>query len=70
MIRDNLAEYLESSAARFADRPAVVDPAGWTITYEALNRQADALARFLTSRGVTRGDRVGVVLPKSVAAVV
>lgn len=70
MIRNNLAEYLESSAARFADRPAVVDPAGWTITYEALNHQADALAHFLTSRGVTRGDRVGVVLPKSVAAVV
>ena len=69
-IRSNLAEYLESSAARWPDRPAVVDPDGSTVTYGTLNRQADAVARFLASRGVTRGDRVGVVLPKRVAAVV
>jgi amino acid adenylation domain-containing protein len=66
----HLAEYLEASAARFGDRTAVIDPAGWSISYTELNRQANALAAFLSARGVKRGDRVGVVLPKSVAAVV
>jgi amino acid adenylation domain-containing protein len=66
----HLADYLEASAQRFADRPAVFDPAGWHLTYEELNRQADALAAFLAGRGLAPGDRVGVVLPKSAAAVV
>lgn len=66
----HLAAYLEASAATWPDRPAVVDPAGWSLTYAELNRQADALAGFLVARGVQHGDRVGVVLPKSVAAVV
>lgn len=70
MIRSNLSEYLEAAASRWPDHAAVVDPDGSSITYEALNRQADAVARFLGARGVVRGDRVGVVLPKSVAAVV
>jgi L-proline---[L-prolyl-carrier protein] ligase len=66
----HLADYVESGEARFADRPAVFDPAGWHVTYAELNRRADALAAFLADRGVRHGDRVGVVLPKSVAAVV
>jgi len=70
MSTRNLAEYLESSARAWPDRPAVVDPAGWSITYADLNSRADALARFLAARGVTCGDRVGIVLPKSVASVV
>jgi amino acid adenylation domain-containing protein len=66
----NLAAYLEASAARFADRTAVVDPAGWSLTYAELDRQADALAAHLVDRGVRPGDRVGLVLPKSVPSVV
>jgi amino acid adenylation domain-containing protein len=69
MIARHLADYLEASAARCPDRIAVVDSQG-SITYSELNRQADALAAFLAARGVTRGDRVGVVLPKSIPAVV
>jgi amino acid adenylation domain-containing protein len=69
MTVTHLTDYLETSAARWADRVAVVDPAGWTITYAELNRQADALAASLVALGVRHGDRVGVVLPKSVAAV-
>jgi amino acid adenylation domain-containing protein len=65
-----LPEYLEWSAARTPDATAVVDPSGRTITYAELNRQADALAGFLFARGIKRGDRVGLVLPKSIAAVV
>jgi L-proline---[L-prolyl-carrier protein] ligase len=66
----HLADFLERSADRYANRPAVVDPGGRAVTYAELNRQADALAAFLADRGVKRGDRVGVVLPKSIAAVV
>ena len=49
---------------------AVVEPAGRTLTYDELNRQSSALAGFLVSRGVGPGDRVGLVLPKSIPAVV
>ena len=70
MAVTHLAEYLEASASRWPDRTAVVDPGGWSLTYGELNRQADALAGFLATRGIEHGDRVGVVLPKSVAAVV
>jgi amino acid adenylation domain-containing protein len=66
----HLAEYLEASAARYPDRTAVVDPRGTTLTYAELNQQAGALASFLASRGVGRGDRVGIVLQKGLPAVV
>jgi amino acid adenylation domain-containing protein len=66
----HLAEYLETSAARYPDRTAVVDSCGQSLTYSDLNRQADALAGFLCASGVKRGDRVGVVLPKHAQAVV
>ncbi len=66
----HLADYLEASAARYPLRTAVVDPHGQPLTYADLNRQADALASFLASRGVSRGDRVGIVLPKGLPAVI
>jgi amino acid adenylation domain-containing protein len=69
-VGDHLADLLEASAARVPQQAAVVEPTGRSCTYFELNRDADALARFLRARGVGRGDRVGVVLPKSVAAVV
>ena len=70
MIARYLPDYLESSAAQHPDKVAVFDPGGRTITYSHLNQQADALAGFLCARGVKRGDRVGVVLPKTIEAVV
>jgi amino acid adenylation domain-containing protein len=66
----HLAEYLEESASRYPDRPAVIDPAGQSLTYADLNRHANALAAFLVAHGVRPGDRVGIVLPKSLASVV
>jgi len=69
MTVNHLAAYLEASAERWPDRPAVVDPAGWSLTYAEVNRQSDALAVFLVAQGVQRGDRVGVVMPKGAAAV-
>jgi L-proline---[L-prolyl-carrier protein] ligase len=70
MSPSTLPDCLEASAARWPARTAVVDPGGRHLTFAELHQQADALARFLTSRGVTRGDRIAVVLPKSLAAVV
>jgi amino acid adenylation domain-containing protein len=69
MAAQALTEYLEASAARLPDKTAVVDPAGWSITYADLNRRADALAGYLAASGVEPGDRVGLVLPKGVASV-
>ena len=65
----HLAAYLEASALRWPDRPAIVGPDGRSVTYAELDRQADRVAGFLAARGVARGDRVAVVLPKSVEAV-
>jgi amino acid adenylation domain-containing protein len=65
---DHLAVYLEASAARDPDRVAVVDVDGTRLTFAALDDRAERVAAFLRSRGVQRGDRVGLILPKSAAA--
>lgn len=70
MSARHLSDYLEASASRFPERVAVVDSSGGRLTYAELNRQAEALAAFLVSRGLASGDRVGILLPKSLAAVV
>jgi amino acid adenylation domain-containing protein len=64
----HLASYLEQAARRWADRVAVVDVDGSELSYAELNQRADRAAGMLASRGVAPGDRVGVVLPKSAAA--
>jgi O-succinylbenzoic acid--CoA ligase len=50
--------WLPSAAQRHPDRRAVNDT-----TYADLLVRADAMARRLAGRGVTRGDRVAIVLP-------
>src|SRR4051812_29728399 len=67
-VTSNLAEYLERSAAHWPDRPAVVDPEGWSLSYAELNDQATRLAAFLVASGVRPGDRVGLCLPKGARA--
>src|SRR5947209_4588720 len=70
MTARNLADYLEASAALYADHLAVVEPSGASITYAELNRQVDALAGFLSISGIGRGNRVGMMVPKSIPAIV
>ena len=65
----SLVDYLEESAARFPERSAIVDPAGWSLTYRELNERADRIAGFLIAKGVRSGDRVGVIVPKGVDAI-
>lgn len=58
------AQVCDDWAARDPDRVAIIDlsgPARQDITYAALRRMADGLAHALAARGVTRGDRVGVL---------
>lgn len=64
-----LTDYLEAGASRHPDRTAIVDSHRNTITYGELNRHADSFAAFLRTEGVKPGDRVGVVLPKSIEAI-
>ncbi|OLF09114.1 hypothetical protein BLA60_21300 [Actinophytocola xinjiangensis] len=59
---------VEAQAARTPDAVAVVDGTG--VTYADLNARANRFARWLVSRGVAPGDRVGLRLGRSVDAVV
>lgn len=65
----HLAAYLEASAARFPDRTAVIGPDGEPLTYRALHDRAARVAAFLRDRGVAPGDRVALLLPKSLASI-
>jgi len=64
-----LQHLLTGSAARRPDRPAVA-AGGRSLTYRELDELSNQVARVLLARGVAPGDRVGVLAPKSAAAVV
>ncbi|MGC1187181.1 MAG: amino acid adenylation domain-containing protein [Candidatus Acidiferrales bacterium] len=61
----SLADYLEASALRFPERAAVVNPDGTEISFRDLDTRADRVAAFLTTHGVSPGDRVALLMPKS-----
>ncbi|MDP6484710.1 MAG: AMP-binding protein, partial [Nitrospinota bacterium] len=52
-------------AARFPEKTAARDPRR-SVTYEALERRANRLARGLLSLNVRKGDLVGIVLGNGV----
>jgi amino acid adenylation domain-containing protein len=58
--------YLDESARRFPARPAVACN-GRSITYDQLFRRANRLANCLKAEGVSRQDRVGILLDRSIA---
>jgi amino acid adenylation domain-containing protein len=64
----HLCDYLEASASRHAEHEAVADPSGATLTYRELDERANRVAGFLLEQGVRPGDRVGIVLPKTINA--
>ncbi|MER6666691.1 amino acid adenylation domain-containing protein [Amycolatopsis japonica] len=56
-------ELFRRRAAESPDAVAVVD-GDRTLSYAELDRESDELAGYLASRGVRRGDRVGVVMDR------
>jgi L-proline---[L-prolyl-carrier protein] ligase len=63
-----LQRLLTEAAAREPQRPAVASD-GCLLTYQELDRLSNKVARALLRRGVAPGDRVGILAPKSAAAV-
>jgi len=61
-------EFLEQSAKRFPDKIALITEAE-RFSYLQIEQQANCLAHALISAGVTRGDRVVIVLPNSLESV-
>jgi len=57
-----LLDYISESAARNPDHPALLFK-GSTITYGALERLSNACAVAFTELGLTRGDRIALLLP-------
>jgi amino acid adenylation domain-containing protein len=68
-MRFLLQHGLEHAADTHADRVAVVD-GNRSLTYGELDGRANQVARLLLELGVTRGDRVGLYLDKSLESVV
>jgi len=60
------AAALENTAQRHAQKTAIIHKQQ-SITFEELNARVDALTGHLAHEGVSRGDRVGVLLPNSTA---
>jgi len=58
----SLAELLEESCARYADRPAFTSM-GKSITYRDLDVQTRKIGAWLQSLGLQKGDRVAVMMP-------
>jgi amino acid adenylation domain-containing protein len=63
-----LQRLLTEAAARQPQRPAVASD-GCMLTYQELDRLSNKVARALLRLGVAPGDRVGILAPKSAAAV-
>ena len=64
-----LQRLLTEAAARQPQRSAVASD-GCLLTYQELDRLSNKVARALLRLGVAPGDRVGVLAPKSAAAVI
>lgn len=69
MFHFTFHDLLSHNLANRAGKTAVIDGER-RISYEELSHQVDALATWLVSQGVRRGDRIGIYLRKSVEEVV
>jgi long-chain acyl-CoA synthetase len=63
-----LQRLLAEAAARQPQRPAVASDS-CLLTYQELDRLSNKVTRALLRLGVAPGDRVGILAPKSAAAV-
>jgi fatty-acyl-CoA synthase len=64
LLGDTIGEHFERTAARFADRPALVSrQQDVRLTYAQLDAAVDAAAAGLLRAGIRAGDRVGIWAP-------
>lgn len=63
-----LEGFLAASAARRPHAVAALQPDGLSISYAELEAYASAIAHRLAGIGVAAGDRVGLCIPKTIAA--
>lgn len=61
---------LQQVVARYAGKPALQTPDGWSVTFAALASEVERRRRILAAWGVEPGDRVLAYLEKSPAGVV
>ncbi|MGB3509325.1 MAG: amino acid adenylation domain-containing protein [Microcoleaceae cyanobacterium] len=64
-----LQQLLETSAQHYCDREAVIYK-DRSITYGELDQLSNQLAGILTNCGISKGDRIGIYLNKSIEAVI
>ena len=60
-----LIEHVLEGAAARGDHPAIIDDSGEVTTYAELAARVDAVAALLQSKGIGKGDVVGLVGPNS-----
>lgn len=61
---------LDALAGANPARPALVTPGGPVVSYGSLQEQVVRLATFLQRSGIARHDRIGIVLPNGIDAVI
>ena len=64
-----LPEFLEQSAQKFPDRPAL-NFQGYRVTFSQLKEMVDRFATALNAMGIIQGDRVALLLPNIIPCVV
>jgi amino acid adenylation domain-containing protein len=65
-----LHRHLGTARETLRDRVAVVDASGRQLRYGELDAQSNVLARALRARGIARGHRVGLCLPRDAGMLV
>lgn len=61
---ETLADLFRASAAQFADKTALIF-GPLTLSYRELDRWSDAVAAYIASQGIGRGQSIGVWYPRS-----
>lgn len=65
-----LHRHLRTASEAWRDKVAVVDASGREMSYGELEAQSNMLARALRARGIARGHRVGLSLPRDASMLV
>lgn len=65
----NLISFIDNNLKKYANKPAftcIVKGNQKTLTYREVDQQADAMAAYLQSIGLKKGDRVAIMMPNIV----